>query len=344
MSDTLTQRRKPFRGSGEQLSTQGGSTRLARLRKDYYAYLFLAPFIIGFLIFGLYPLYNTLALSFTDYTLIARKGNFIGLDNFVRLFADDVFLKAVRNTWLIWILNFIPQIGIALLLSMWFTSTRLKLKAVGVWRALFFLPNLLMPAVVAALFFSLFSYYGPVNQFMVRAGFLQDAMQFLQNVSVTRGLVIFIQWWMWFGQTIIIVMAGMTSIPISFYEAAMVDGATATQMFGRITLPLLKPILIYIFVTSLVGGMQMFDIPRLLTDGRGSPGGSIMTNNILMYLKFASSKGHIGAASSVGVLIFIMTSICALGIFYVLRDKDAADYNRSIKKLPFARRAGRQQP
>jgi multiple sugar transport system permease protein len=120
----------------------------------------------------------------------------------------------------------------------------------------------------------------------------------------------------------IIVMAGMTSIPIQLYEAAMVDGASVWQMFRRITLPLLKPILIFIFVTSLVGGMQMFDIPFLLTDGRGSPQSSIQTNNILMYMKFASSKGHIGAASSVGVLIFIMTSISALGIFYFLRDKD----------------------
>jgi len=147
-------------------------------------------------------------------------------------------------------------------------------------------------------------------------------MQFLQNVTIARSLVIFIQWWMWFGQTVIILMAGMTSIPISLYEAAMVDGATSSQMFGRITLPLLKPILIYVFVTSLVGGMQMFDIPYLLTDGRGSPGSSILTNNILMFLKFSSSKGHIGAASSVGVLVFVMTSICALGIFYFLREKN----------------------
>jgi multiple sugar transport system permease protein len=128
-------------------------------------------------------------------------------------------------------------------------------------------------------------------------------------------------------------MAGMTSIPVQLYEAAMVDGANAWQMFRRITLPLLKPILIFVFVTSLVGGMQMFDIPFLLTDGRGSPASSIQTNNILMYMKFASSKGHIGAASSVGVLVFIMTSICALGIFYFLRDRDEIDVKPSKKLL-----------
>lgn len=293
-----------------------------RFKKNYYGYLFIAPFVIGFLVFGLYPIFNTFYLSFTDTTLLSKEANFVGLTNFERLFADNVFTNAVKNTWLLWILNFIPQIGIAMLLSVWFTSARLKLKAVGIWRALFFLPNLLMPAAIAALFFSLFSFYGPVNQFMVRAGLLPEAKQFLQDPLVARGLVVFIQWWMWFGATIIILMAGMTSISISLYESAMVDGASGLDMFWRITLPLLKPILIYVFVTSLVGGMQMFDIPYLLTDGRGSPSGSIMTNNILMYLKFSSSKGHIGAASAVGVLVFIMTSVCALGIFYFLRDKD----------------------
>lgn len=297
--------------------------KFSRLKSNYYGYLFIAPFILAFLIFGLYPVYNTVALSFTDTTLMTTKSSFIGLKNFQRLFADNIFMTAIGNTWLIWLLNFIPQMGIAMLLSVWFTNARLNIKAVGIWRALFFLPNLLMPAAVASLFFSLFSYFGPVNQFLVQSKFLPEAMQFLQNAGITRGLVVFIQWWTWYGQTIIILMAGMTSIPLSLYEAAMVDGASAAQMFTKITLPLLKPILVYVFVTSLVGGMQMFDIPYLLTDGRGSPSRSILTNNILMYTKFSSSQGHIGAASSVGVMVFFMTCFCSLAIFYFLRDKEA---------------------
>src|SRR6266540_5907464 len=132
----------------------------ASFKRNYYGYLFIAPFVIAFLIFGLYPIYNTIALSFTDTTLMSKTSHFIGLQNFERLFADGVFIKAIRNTWLIWILNFIPQIGIAMLLSIWFTNSRLRIKAVGIWRALFYLPNLLMPAAVAALYFSLFSFYG----------------------------------------------------------------------------------------------------------------------------------------------------------------------------------------
>ncbi len=282
----------------------------SKFNKSTYGYIFIAPFVIGFLIFGLYPVLNTLGLSFTNTTLMSAKSKFIWFDNFKQLFVDDMFLKAIANTWLLWLLNFIPQLGIAMLISVWFTSTRLKIKGVGIWRAIFYLPNLLMAAVVAALFFSLFSYYGPVNQFLVRAGIIPEAIDYIRDRTVMRGLVVFIQWWLWFGQTIIILMAAMTSISVSVYEAALVDGANGWQMFRFITLPLIKPVMIYVLVTSLVGGMQMFDIPYLLTDGRGSPANAILTNNILMYMKFRSNQGHIGAASSVGVMVFIMTTFC----------------------------------
>lgn len=292
-----------------------------KIRRINHGYLFVAPFIIGFLLFGLYPVYNTLSLSFTDATLMRADSNFIGLKNFDRLFHDKTFSTAVTNTWELWIMNFIPQIGIAMLLAVWFTDVRLKIKAGGVWRMLFYMPNLLMPAAIAALYFSLFSYYGPVNQFMVRSGLIPEAIDFLRNKEITRAIVVFIQWWMWYGQTTILLMAAMTSISISLYEAAVIDGANSWKMFRFITLPLIKPVLIYVLVTSLVGGMQMFDIPMLLTDGRGSPANAILTNNIMMYMRFRSSQGHIGAASTIGVMIFIMTSFVALMIFYLLREK-----------------------
>ena len=293
----------------------------SKINHNNTGYWFIAPFVIGFLVFGLYPVYNTIALSFTDTTLMKADSNFIAFKNFERLFADKTFITAIKNTWTLWLMNFIPQIGIALLLSVWFTSNRLKIKGGGIWRMMFYLPNLLMPAAIAALFFSLFSFYGPVNQFLVRAGNLPEAMDFIRSPSVMRGLVVFIQWWMWFGQTTILIMAGMTSISLSLYEAAVMDGANTWKMFRYITAPLIKPVLVYVLVTSLVGGMQMFDIPMLLTDGRGSPANSILTNNILMYMKFRSSQGHIGAASSVGVVVFIMTSFISLLIFYLLREK-----------------------
>jgi len=314
----------------------------SQFKKIPTGYLFLLPFAIGFLTFGIYPIVNTLALSFTNTTIMGGDGEFVGIANFTRLFADRVFLRAVGNTWLIWTLNFIPQICIPMLLAVLFTSARLKIKAVGAWRAIFYLPNLLMPAAIAALFGTLFGLYGPVNQFMVRAGFLHEAFRFIEDIWVTRSLVIFINWWMWFGQTMIILMAGMTAIPIHLYEAAVVDGASVWQMFKWITLPLLKPILIFIFVTAMAGGMQMFDIPFLLTDGKGSPLSSIQTSVILMYIKYNSPKGHIGAASAVGVLVFIMTAVVALGIFYVLGNRDKDD-TKSKRKSLFKKNTERSQ-
>ena len=294
---------------------------MLKLKHHQYGYLFVAPFIIGFLVFGLYPVVNTIVLSFTDRTLMSSTYSFIGLRNFQNLFADSTFITAITNTWELWLMNFIPQMGIAFLLAIWFTNNRLKLRGVGVWRMIFYMPNLMMASAVAALFFSLFSFYGPVNQFLVRSGLLSEAIDYTRRAAVMRGLVVFIQWWMWFGQTTILLMAAMTAISPSLYEAALVDGAGTFQMFRMITLPLIKPVLVYVLVTSLVGGMQMFDIPYLLTDGRGSPHNSILTNTINMYMKFHSSKGHIGAASSVGLVVFLMTSVVALLIFFLLREK-----------------------
>lgn len=303
-----------------------------KIEKNYFGYLFTAPFIIVFLVFSLYPLVYTLYLGFTNTTQMSEVHKIVGLKNYTDLLSDKFFWQSLLNTWKIWLLNFIPQIGIAMLLSVWFTNNRLRLKGVGIWRVIYYLPNLLMPATIAVLFFNFFSMYGPVNQILGRMDLIDKGVDFFRSEGWTQGIVIFVQWWMWFGQTIIILMAGMTSVSPSYYESAMVDGATARQMFNKITLPLLKPILVYTLVTSLVGGMQMFDIPYMMTDGRGSPNGSIMTMNILMYMKLSSSKGHIGAAASVGVMIFIITGIVAFGIMRALRDKDPDGIGVSSKR------------
>ena len=281
---------------------------LTALKKINHGYLFIAPFVIGFLIFGLYPVVNTLALSFTDMTLMTREGNWNDFQNFTRLFADDVFMTAVGNTWLLWILNFIPQIGIAMLLSMWFTNARLRLKGVGLWRAMFFLPNLLMPAAVAALFFSLFSYYGPVNQVMVRFDLLPEAVHFLQKIPVARALVIFIQWWMWYGQTTILLMAAITSVSPALYEAALIDGAGTGQIFRYVTLPLLTPIIAVVMTFSVLFTFTDFQLIYVLTRG-----GPVNATHLMATLSFqrAISGGALGegAALATAMVPFLMAAI-----------------------------------
>ncbi len=294
-----------------------------RINKDYFGYIFVAPFVIVFLLFSLYPIINTFYLSFTNTQLMTGfKGQFTGLLNYTRLFETPMFLQSVKNTWIIWLINFIPQITFALLLATLFNNQRLKLRGVGVFKAIYFLPNLLMPAAVASLFNSFLSLYGPVNQLLISTGITVEAINFLKLPFFTVSTVAFIQWWMWFGQTTIVVFAGMTSISLTYYEAAMVDGASQFAMFKFITLPLLKPILIYTLVTSVVGGLQMFDIPYLLTNGTGQPQGSIMTMNILMNMKRTSAAGDIGAAAAVSIMIFIMSAIVSLIIMKLLSEKE----------------------
>ncbi len=295
-----------------------------KINKDFYGYIFISPFIIIFLIFSLYPIVNTFYLSFTNTQLMSGfKGEVVGLLNYKRLFETPLFVQSVKNTWKIWGLNFIPQITFALALAALFNNQRLKLRGANGFKAIYFLPNLLMPAAVASLFATLLSLYGPINQLLLSMGIIEEGINYLSEPKYAVATVAFIQWWMWFGQTTIILFAGMTSISPTYYEAAMVDGASQFKMFRSITLPLLKPILVYTLVTSLVGGLQMFDIPYLLTKGgMGAPQGSIMTMNILMNMKRTSLAGDIGAAASVSVMIFIMSSITAVIIMKLLSDKE----------------------
>ena len=206
-------------------------------------------------------------LAFTDLRGLRVDFKFSGLDNFVKLVSDQYFWGAVGNTFIIWGWNFFPQLGIALLLSIWLSDIRLKLKCKGFFRAIVYMPNLLTAASVALLFRSLFGYPGgPVNQFLnetlgiyhmgiIDGQQVQQAFNFFRDVTMTRGIVAFIQWWMWYGNTIIMLMAGITSISASLYESAVVDGANSRQTTWYITLPMLRPMMLYILVTSMIGGM-----------------------------------------------------------------------------------------
>ena len=140
-------------------------------------------------------------------------------------------------------------------------------------------------------------------------------IDFLGSVIGTRSLVGFMNFLMWFGNTTILLMAGMMGIDTSLFEAAEVDGATSTQVFFKITLPLLRPILVYVIITSLIGGLQLFDVPQILTNGTGDPMRSTMT--LIMYLnKHLFSKNY-GMAGALSVVLFILTTILSLIVFKV---------------------------
>ncbi len=305
----------------------------AERKINRWGYFFIAPFVVVFCLFNLYPTVYTFLLSFSDLRGLRSDFSIVGFENYVKLVTDPYFWEAVGNTFIMWGWNFVPQLGIALLLSIWLSDVRLKLKGRGLFRALIYMPNLLTAASVAMLFRSLFGYpIGPVNQFLQALGFysevvradgtvVHEAFNFFRNVTVTRGVVAFIQWWMWYGHTVIMLMAGITSIPTSLYESAVVDGANSRQTTIHITLPLLRPMMLYILVTSLIGGMQMLDIPFLLTDMRGAPDFKIRTTAVYIYNVAFQGRNDYAYAAAISVGMFIITVILALLVYLFVQDR-----------------------
>ena len=281
-----------------------------------WGYIFLIPFVVVYLIFQLVPLITTIYNSFFENyrSGLTQVGpNFVGFANYAKLFQSGEIWVYFQNTMIMWIMGFIPQILVSLLLGAWFSNPSLRLKGQRFFKTVIYLPNLIMASAFAMLFFTLFADGGPINAMLVHAGILKHAYAFFSHKWSARTLVALLNFLMWFGNTTILLMAGMMGIDPSLYEAAEVDGATSSQIFRKITLPLLRPILIYVMITSLIGGMQMFDVPQILTNGTGDPMRSTMT--LIMYLnKHLFSKNY-GMGGALSVFLFIITGLLSLIVF-----------------------------
>ena len=293
------------------------------VRYNKWGYIFLIPFITIYLIFNMIPLITTIYNSFFEnyrQGIIQVGPNWVGLENYITIFSNGDIPKYFSNTLIMWIFGFIPQIFLSLLLAAWFADTRLRIKASGFFKTVIYMPNLIMASAFAMLFFTLFSDSGPINSLLIQVGLISEPYKFLSHTISARGLVCFMNCLMWFGNTTILLMAGMLGIDSALFEAAQVDGATSTQVFFKITLPLLKPILIYVMITSLIGGLQMFDVPQILTNGEGSPVRTTMT--MIMYLnKHLYSKNY-GLGGAMSVFLFIVTGILSLIVFRFTTKKE----------------------
>lgn len=286
-----------------------------------YGYFFIAPFWLVFLVFSIYPVALTFYYSFTDYTG-SGEAQLVGLANYKRLLTDTYFVEAFFNTWKIWGVNFALQMGLALILAMIFSDMRIKLKGIAFFRSIFYLPNLITISSVALLFGILLDWqHGSLNMMLMKLGIISDPINWLNEPTSAQLSVSLILTWMWFGHSFIVVMAGVSGISKDYYEAALIDGANRWQTFSKITIPLLKPILLYIMITSLIGGLQLFDLPMLLTDGIGSPDGSL--NTMVLYLYNQAFKyNNYGYAAAVAYGLFVITLIFSAFIFKGMYGKE----------------------
>ncbi len=314
---------KPITAEGAETVQAPVAVKKKRKSISYakWGFIFVLPFLIVYTVCSLIPLIQTIYNSFFENYVdgLTQIGpNFVGFDNYIKLFTPDSsgsidILTYTANTLIMWVLGAVPQIVFALLLAIIFTSSRLRIKGQGFFKTVMYMPNLIMASAFSMLFFTLFSNVGPINQILTSITGGEPFMFFLDTWGA-RGIIAFINFLMWFGNTAILLMAGIMGIDQSLFEAASIDGAKSSQVFFKITLPLLMPIILYVLITALIGGLQMFDVPQIISAGLGTPNRSTMT--LVMYLnRYIGASKNYGMGGAVSVIIFIITAILSLIVF-----------------------------
>ena len=291
---------------------------------SHWGYFFILPFFIVYIIFSLIPLLSTFYYSFFEnyrIGLMEVGPNFVGWANYKKVIFETEVPRFAINTFVIWIIGFLPQIIFALVLAVWFTSNRLSLKGQQFFKTVIYMPNLIMASAFAMLFFTLFSDAGPVNQILVSLDLADKPIRFLTQTITTRGLIAIMNFLMWFGNTTLLLMAGIMGIDQSLFDAAYIDGASSSKTFFKITLPLLKPIFVYTLMTSMIGGIQMFDVPQILTNGKGTPDRTSET--LIMYLNNHLTSKNYGMAGALSVLIFIVTAFFGIFVYKTLMKENS---------------------
>ncbi len=304
-----------------------------------YAYIFIAPFLLVFLLFSLYPMVYSIILAFQN----ANYNNPGVTDSFSFVVHSRQFWLSFLNTLIIFAMNFIPQLVSALFFAVLFTSRKIKIKGKKFFRFVYFLPNILTATTVASMFILLTErtrvidgefFGGPIYEWFISMG-MNPELKLNNDPWLTRILIAFIQFWMWFGNSMIVYISGIKGISDEVYEAADLDGASSWQIFTNITLPILKPIMLYSLITSVIGGLQMFDIPMMIHGGEVKTGffaGLDSTKTIAIYIYEFMMNEDYSIAGAASIILFIFSLLLSI-LMYFLFFKEKNDEKRILKRL-----------
>ena len=287
-------------------------SRLRRADAKVSPYLYVAPFFVLFAIFGLFPLFYTAWVSLTDRNLLDPSSSFIGLANYSELLHDSYFWNAVENTLGIWVLSTVPQLVLALVIAH-VLNRRLRVRTF--FRMSILLPQVTSLVAVALIFSQLFGYrYGLVNYLLNQVG--------IDNINWEAGRIS--SWvalstmvtWRWVGYNALLYLAAMQSIPDELYEAAAVDGARTWRQFVHVTIPMLRPVIIFTVIISTIGGLQLFTEPYLFqpVKGAGTGGSARQYQTVAMYLyekAFGSTQFDFGYAAAIAWCMFLLIALIA---------------------------------
>ena len=279
-----------------------------RLSPRWAPYLFVSPFLVLFGVFGLFPLLFSLFLAFQSWEPTAGLGamQFVGIDNFSFALTDEWFWKSLKNTAWLALASGVPQHLISIPLAV-FIHTSFKRLRDGVVGA-YFLPYITSTVAIAIMFSSLFSTdYGLVNVGL-KSVFGIGPIDWLGQPENIKPAIAMIVFWRYVGFNVVLYLAALQTIPKDLYEAATMDGAGRLQQFWFITLPSLKPMIYFGVTLSVIGGLQLFEEPFILTGGRGGSDQSGMTTAIYLY-RMAFDFNDFGAASAMSWLLFFLVAL-----------------------------------
>ena len=296
------------KGGLQKVAAVSGKRKRNKINKDNAGYFFIAPYFIVFLTFTLYPILYTFKLSFMSWDGFGEQ-QFIGLANYQRLLQDQMFIKSIGNTIFIALLAMIPQMVFGLVLA--FLLNQKKLRGSNFFKTVFYFPNLVTAVSLGVLFSLLFDWKaGSVNQVLMTLHIIKDPINWKGSPLLSQLIVALVLFWQYFGYYTIIFTAGIRGIPYELFEAAEVDGASKVQTFFKIVLPLMRPIMTFAFVTSIIGGLQIFDLPYTFGGAMGGTKASLLTMVMYMYnIAFTNLDYGYGAAISYGLFVIIVFSI-----------------------------------
>ncbi len=290
--------------------------RLSHLDMKVSPYLFISPFFILFLLVGLFPLGYTAVVSVHDWGLISGQGDFVGLQNYIDVLNQPRFYTALRNTYSIFLLSSVPQIIAAVAIAAVLDQ---NIRAKTFWRMGVLLPYVVAPVAVALIFSKLFAdQSGMINALLGMVGI--DPIRWHADALASHVAIASMVNFRWTGYNTLILLAAMQAVPRDVYEAAVIDGAGRLRTFFSVTLPMLRPTIIFVIITSTIGGLQIFDEPRMFDQlGLGGSDRQWMTLTMYLYELGWGPQKSFGRASAVAWILFLIIVVIGVINFMITR-------------------------
>ncbi len=309
----------------------GFSQKLSRWDVKVSPYLYISPFFLLFALTGLFPLAYTAYVSLYDWHLLGGQGDFVGFANFATVFQEPNFWKALRNTFSIFLLSTVPQLMVAVVLAAMLDA---NLRARTFWRMGVLVPYVVAPVAVSLIFGKLFAdQAGLVNTVLGTIGI--EPVKWHGSVLPSHAAIASMVNFRWTGYNTLILLAAMQAVPRDLYEAAVIDGAGRLRQFFSITIPQIRPTIIFVVITSTIGGLQIFDEPRLFDQlGQGGPSRQWMTVTMYIYeLGFGNLKSFGRAAAVAWVLFLIILAVGMLNFWLTRRIASDSTPKQARKKV-----------